>query len=91
MRKYINVRMGWNDDGQRDINIDVLKGPNDLSIGSGACGWLDEADLDDLETPARLMTRQMTGSEDEEVIDKLVEAFEEILTRRPIGVNVNYA
>lgn len=86
MRKYINVRM----DGS-DINIDVLKSSDDLQIGYGACGWLDSDDLDDLDTPARLMARQMTGSEDEEVIDKLVEAFEEILTRRPIGVNVNYA
>jgi hypothetical protein len=86
MRKYINVRM----DGS-DINIDVLKSSDDLSIGYGACGWLDEADLDDLNTPARLMARQLTGSEDESVVEQLEEAFEEILTRRPIGVNVNWA
>lgn len=85
MRKYINVRF----DGE-DLNIDVVNGPEELRIGTAACGWLDEADLDDLNTPARLMTRQLVGREDEAVIEQLEEAFEEILTRRPVTVNVNY-
>ena len=86
MRKYINVRF----DGS-DLNIDVLSGPDELTIGSGACGWLDEADLDDLNTPARIMAQQLVGRQDENVIEQLEEAFEEILTRRPVKVNVNYA
>jgi len=86
MRRYLNVRF----DGS-DLNIDVVKGPEDLRIGYGACGWLDEADLDDLNTPARLMARQLTGEEDETVVEQLEDAFEEILTRRPVTVNVNWA
>lgn len=86
MRKYINVRF----DGS-DLNIDVVSGPEELCIGRGACGWLDEGDLDDLNTPARIMTQQLVGREDEAVIEQLEEAFEEILTHRPVKVNVNYA
>ena len=86
MRKYLNVRFNGS-----DLNIDVVSGPEELRIGSGACGWLDEGDLDDLNTPARIMTQQLVGREDEAVIEQLEEAFEEILTHRPVKVNVNYA
>lgn len=86
MRKYLNVRF----DGE-ELNIDVVSGPEELNIGYGACGWLDEADLDDLNTPARIMTRQLLGREDENVVGQLEDAFEEILNHRPVKVNVNYA
>ena len=91
MRKYINVRLDQSEDGRLDVNIDVLKSADQLSMGFGACGWLDEADLDDLYVPARVMTSQLLGREDEELVNQLVVAFEEILTHRPIGVTINWS
>lgn len=91
MRKFINVRVSYDEYYNQSINVDVLRGPEQLSQAVGACGWLDGEDLNDLDTPARLMVRNLLGCEDEVAIEKLTEAFEEILTKRDVAVNVNYA
>lgn len=85
MRKFIRVSAQ-----DRNINIDVLRDESELydCFGS-ACGWIESGDLEDLETPARVMANGL-GLDDEEVVEKLISAFEEILTP-PVTVSINGA
>jgi len=74
MRKYISVSVV-----DRNVNIRVLDGADGL-YGVMAGGYIESSDLSDLETPARIMSQQLTGQVDEDLVEKLVEAFEQILT-----------
>jgi hypothetical protein len=87
MRKFIRVSVN-----DRNINIDVLRDPEEMfEFGYGrACGWIESGDLEDLETPARVMATGIGLGDDEEVVEKLVSAFEEILTP-PVTVSINGA
>lgn len=83
MRKYIRVSRE-----DRNINIDVLPDAEALFNRYGACGWIESGDLDDLETPARVMATMVGLGDEEEVVEKLMSAFEEILTP-PVTVSIN--
>lgn len=88
MRKYISVNTSTNDEGGLNINVDVIDDMmGGVSWGS-AVGYIESSDLDDLDTPARLMIQQLTGEQDEELIENLADAFAKILTPRPT-VSIN--
>lgn len=82
MKKFISVNTSVNEDGGLNINVDVLESPLELMYAQCG-GYLESSDLDDLYTPARLMVQRLTGGQDEELIDKLVDAFEHILNITP--------
>ena len=83
MRKLIQVTME-----DREVNIQVLKSLNDVNPGWGrnGVGYIDESDLEDLETPAKVMCRGMIGEIDDDLVEKLMDAFENLLT--PYTVHV---
>lgn len=85
MRKFIRVSAQ-----DRNINIDVLDDSDQLWDRYGACGWIESGDLEDLETPAQVMATMLGLGEEEEVVEKLISAFEEILTP-PVTVSINGA
>ena len=87
MRKYISVNTSYNDEGGLNINVDVLDNPMGLMFVPCG-GYIESSDLDDLYTPASLMVRQLTGEQDEELIDNLAGAFAKILTPKPT-VSIN--
>ena len=82
MRKYISVNTSYNEEGGMNINVDVLENPMDLMYARCG-GYIESGDLDDLYTPASIMVQQLTGEQDEELIENVAEAFRKILTPRP--------
>lgn len=82
MRKYISVNTSTNDEGGLNINVDVLDNPMELMFVPCG-GYIESSDMDDLYTPASLMVQKLTGDCDDELVEKLEDAFRQILTPPP--------